>query len=596
MKSKLPLTMAALLACLPLTLSAQVPQLLNYQGRVAVGAVNFQGSGQFRFALVNAAGNVTYWSNDGTSVNGSQPAAAVTLAVTKGLYSVQLGDTSLANMTAIPNNVFNNADVRVRVWFNDGVNGTELLSPDQRISSVGYAMIAGTVPDGAVTGAKLANGAVTSAKLASGSVGAAQLAAGAAAANLNASGQSAVPAGGIVLSAADNPALVSAGYVKVGTVNTSDGWEQRSSVGAPSARQGHCTVWTGTQMIVWGGKSASGWHNDGGRYVPATGSWLPLTPPGSLLGRIEHTAVWTGTEMIIWGGAGSFGYQNNGARYNPATDTWTPMSSVGAPSARTRHTAVWTGTEMIVWGGQSAVDIVEKTGARYKPSTNTWTALPAPAAGLDARHLHSAVWTGTEMIVWGGEFLFRPLPGIFDPPGTIKPVEYVLLADGARYEPATDTWTMWGAPNTPAARRGHSAVWSGMDMIVWGGEDANGPANTGAAYRTATNAWALMGSSGAPAPRVQHSTAWTGTQMIVWGGYDVEGNVYSRHQDGGLFNPVTGAWADVTTTGAPGTRAGHSGIWTGSELLIWGGSSAGTYLNDLWSYTTGRSMVLYQRP
>ena len=48
-------------------LHAQVPQLLNYQGRVAVGnpAVNFDGSGQFRFALVNAAGNTTYWSNDG---------------------------------------------------------------------------------------------------------------------------------------------------------------------------------------------------------------------------------------------------------------------------------------------------------------------------------------------------------------------------------------------------------------------------------------------------------------------------------------------------------------------------------------------------
>jgi len=85
-------------------LHAQVPQLLNYQGRVAVGnpAVNFDGSGQFRFALVNAAGNTTYWSNDGTSVGGSQPTAAVALTVSKGLYSVLLGDTAVAGMpTAI---------------------------------------------------------------------------------------------------------------------------------------------------------------------------------------------------------------------------------------------------------------------------------------------------------------------------------------------------------------------------------------------------------------------------------------------------------------------------------------------------------------
>jgi hypothetical protein len=57
-------------------LRAQVPQLINYQGRVVVGTTNFDGSGQFKFALVNAAGTTTYWSNDGTSVNGSQPTKA----------------------------------------------------------------------------------------------------------------------------------------------------------------------------------------------------------------------------------------------------------------------------------------------------------------------------------------------------------------------------------------------------------------------------------------------------------------------------------------------------------------------------------------
>ncbi len=74
-------TIAVILICLAPALPAQVPQLVNYQGRVATGnpAVNFNGSGQFRFALVNAAGNTTYWSNDGSSVNGSQPTTAVSL-------------------------------------------------------------------------------------------------------------------------------------------------------------------------------------------------------------------------------------------------------------------------------------------------------------------------------------------------------------------------------------------------------------------------------------------------------------------------------------------------------------------------------------
>jgi len=102
---------------------------------------------------------------------------------------VLLGDATLANMTLVPASVFMNADVRLRVWFNDGVNGSQLLAPDQRIAAVGYAMMAGQVADGAITTAKIASGAVT----------AAQLATGAAATNLASSNQSGVSSGGIVM-------------------------------------------------------------------------------------------------------------------------------------------------------------------------------------------------------------------------------------------------------------------------------------------------------------------------------------------------------------------------------------------------------------
>lgn len=132
-----------LLLSIALPLAAQVPQIINYQGKVSVGTTPFTGTGQFRFALVDAAGTETYWSSDGTSTAGSQPTAAVSLPVVNGLYAAGLGDTTLANMTAVPGTVFTHGDVRLRVWFNDGVNGSQLLAPDQRIMSVGYAMVAG---------------------------------------------------------------------------------------------------------------------------------------------------------------------------------------------------------------------------------------------------------------------------------------------------------------------------------------------------------------------------------------------------------------------------------------------------------------------
>ncbi len=160
------LSVVAVLALLGSTVQAQVPQIINYQGRVQVGTTNFDGTGQFKFALVNQNGSVTYWSNDGTSTAGSQPTNAVSLSVAKGLYSVLLGDTSVAGMTgAIPPSVFSNPDVRLRVWFNNGTNGSQLLTPDQRIASTGYAMMAGNVPNGAITSEKIAGGAVTSSQI-----------------------------------------------------------------------------------------------------------------------------------------------------------------------------------------------------------------------------------------------------------------------------------------------------------------------------------------------------------------------------------------------------------------------------------------------
>ena len=170
-------------------LQAQVPQLISYQGRVAAGGAEFHGSGQFKFALVgtNKAGALqSFWSNDGTGSAGSEPAGAVTLEVSRGLFSVLLGDVTSGNMRLLPATVFTNADVRVRIWFSDGTNGFQRLSPDQRMAAVGYALMAASVADGSVTSAKLADGAVTAAKLAPSAVGAASLAPGQVVRSLNA--------------------------------------------------------------------------------------------------------------------------------------------------------------------------------------------------------------------------------------------------------------------------------------------------------------------------------------------------------------------------------------------------------------------------
>jgi hypothetical protein len=188
----------------------------------------------------------------------------------------------------------------------------------------------------------------------------------------------------------------------------------------------------------------------------AVGTWNTLhqrTPAA----RVGHTAVWTGSEMLVWGGYGPTADLGlpAGARYDPATDEWSVMGAgAGSPAPRRDHTAVWTGTRMIVWGGVVSLEpFLPATGGIYDPITDTWIPTRSDATAPVGRIYHSVVWTGSRMVVWGGR----------DTSGH-------MIATGGRYDPATDTWlpTRLDA-TTPSARGQHTAIWTGSRMIVWGG-------------------------------------------------------------------------------------------------------------------------------
>ena len=147
-------------ACLAFccSLCAEVPLLIEYSGRVSSSGSPFTGTGSFRFAFVDSAGTTSYWSNDGTSSAGSEPTAAVSVTCDDGFYTVLLGDSSLTNMTDIAETVLDNDTLYLRVWFDDGTNGSQLLTPDQRVASTVFAARArkaDKVADGSITEAML---------------------------------------------------------------------------------------------------------------------------------------------------------------------------------------------------------------------------------------------------------------------------------------------------------------------------------------------------------------------------------------------------------------------------------------------------------
>lgn len=332
-------------------------------------------------------------------------------------------------------------------------------------------------------------------------------------------------------------------------------WNSISITGAPSPRDQQTVVWTGTEMIVWGGYDGS-YLNTGGRYQPSTDSWLPITLTGAPAARCKHTAVWTGTEMIVWGG-GQLGSVNTGGRYNPATDTWTATTTTGAPVNRRNHSAIWTGTEMIVWGGYQAS--MQNTGGRYNPSTDTW--LPTSTSGAPSpRQYHTAVWTGSQMIIWGGD------------PATNS---------GGKYSPTTDSWTGTTTTGAPTNRYWHIAVWSGSTMMIWGGYNGATGLNTGGTYDPSSDTWTVTTLSGTPSARRRHTGVWSGTDLIIWGGTDDTGSL----DTGGQYNPTNDSWMATETTNAPSGRLLHTAVWTGSQMIVWGGADGGNWLDTGAAYT-----------
>ena len=153
--------MITLLQCIFVTICiAQIPQEINYQAKVEVDGVPYDGAGEFKFAIVDSAGTQTFWSNDGTSAAGSEPSDSVSLNVSGGILNVRLGDESHPNMTAISPSVFENQDAWLRIWFDDGSHGFQKLGQDQKLTSVPYAMMAQNVPDLSLNGWKLKHSSV----------------------------------------------------------------------------------------------------------------------------------------------------------------------------------------------------------------------------------------------------------------------------------------------------------------------------------------------------------------------------------------------------------------------------------------------------
>jgi N-acetylneuraminic acid mutarotase len=346
------------------------------------------------------------------------------------------------------------------------------------------------------------------------------------------------------------------------------GW-RKIATGPLRGRHGASAVWTGREMIVWGGAwragNASIWLADGAAYDPANDRWrrLAASPLGP---RSDAVAAWTGKDVLVWGGQkqGSldgFGDEfDDGALYDPARDTWKPMAQW--PLAhRYGARAVWTGTRLVVWGGASAETGQDPPpladGAVYDPAANRWTKMAAaPLAGRVAPL--GAARAGTALLSWG----LGPVQGDKRAP----------LADSAVYDPARNRWSPAAAAPSPP-----KGTWC-LDAPGCVGVDVGARvvfAGQGPAWDPSTDRWSTIAAGPFADPFVEgKAAAWTGGRVMVWAGGATRGpaDAPPATVDGGgaAYDPAGDRWETLPAAPLAG-RARAAAVWTGREFIVWGG-------------------------
>ncbi|MFW7380924.1 MAG: Kelch repeat-containing protein [Oligoflexus sp.] len=364
---------------------------------------------------------------------------------------------------------------------------------------------------------------------------------------------------------------------------------------APEAREHHSAVWNGEVMIVFGGKNQYEVLASAAAYQPSTDSWRELSEFAQGNNpRFMHQAHWAEDRMIVWGGYQMIGSQTKQWQYSgfvwhdgeiqeiQAPAVWGSNENQLSRSFYPRQQSVWTGTELLVWGGMGKDG--RPLGGAYNPTTKQWTSDLGRDEIFAPQRIegHSLVWTGSKLIVWGGSLpssVNTNRGAIYDP----------QARPGERWSPLVVTNPLQSVNErsnldelqAPSARLGHTAIWTGQHMVIFsGGGSQSRPEITGSGgiYDPVKKKWELLYSE-MVVERLGHTAVWNGHEMLIFGGRTNRLRTYLGQVFG--FEPESHRWQGVHSQFGPSSRENHSAVWTGSSLIIWGGSDAkGVKLDD----------------
>lgn len=252
--------------------------------------------------------------------------------------------------------------------------------------------------------------------------------------------------------------------------------------------------------------------------------------------------------------------KNNGLSFEVKTG-WNIASPLGTNPEKLRSERTWGGA----WTGQSILTFAASRIWEYKFSTNRWTNPPHQNGPSAAVGWYSQVWTGEDLIVFGGK-------------GSGSSASDQLYA----YNYKNKTWREIDSPSKPSGTQGHFAVWADDVMIVWGGAQGSSFAsarNQGFSFNPKTNEWTEISNVNGPGAKSFGASVWTGTEMYVIGG--LEGDTPSRSIH--AYNKKSNTWRLVGELDK--ARAFTSAALGNDKILVFGGADRNTtdrndYLDD----------------
>ena len=328
------------------------------------------------------------------------------------------------------------------------------------------------------------------------------------------------------------------------------------------SRSGSVSVWTGRQMIVWGGSAGGTRHTDGAAYTPATRTWTRI-PSAPLPSRSNPNALWTGSRVIVWGGERGDAQLTDGAMYDPVARTWTAM----APAPPLQHsgpardwvpvTAAESGGRVIRLSLDQAFAATQVQAEAFDPATNTWSGLPSiPLTPVNNYTGVTGATVDGQFVVWvssGGSFAFGNnawhrigyAPSVAGciyeviPTATriIYPADWNSISCGGDLAYSSGTRgsmldlvnrRVSAIPYTQTSDAGAMTEWTGNALLnadsrftrmnLAAGEHVRVAAGTTAAWRPGSRSWTAL----APAPAAAKSVTWqwTGTELIGYGRFD----------------------------------------------------------------------------